>query len=117
MGKYYEIVHSKGGDLDCQDCCFGKNGICEADEKYNNQCNKWNVWKECEGKKIDAGESNCTLYGVIHWAFFPEQTPNFGDQIILAYPPEQMTEPIITIYDRNTEWIDGCKYAVITPCV
>lgn len=57
------------------------------------------------------------LHGVIHWAFFPEQTPNFGDEILLVYPPEQITKPIVTIYDRNTEWIDGCKYAVITPCV
>lgn len=57
------------------------------------------------------------IFGVIHWAFFPEQTPNYGDEILLVYPPEQMTNPIVTIYDRNTEWIDGCKYAVVTPCV
>jgi len=70
-----------------------------------------------KANEAETGESNCTIFGVIHWAFLPEQTPSYGDEILLVYPPEQMTKPIVTIYDRNTEWIDGCKYAVITPCV
>jgi hypothetical protein len=57
------------------------------------------------------------IAGVINWADFNEKKPNYGDLIILRFPPEAMTQPIITIFDRDTQWLDGDVYAVIEPCL
>ncbi len=57
------------------------------------------------------------IAGVIIWADFNERKPNYGDLIILRPPPETMTLPIITIYDMDTQWLDGDVYAVIEPCL
>lgn len=99
-----------GNNLDNTDWGFEEGIIISANDLEK-------LLDVCEGNIVNSKPANCAIFGVIHWAFFPEQTPNYGDEILLVYPPEQMTKPIITIYDRNTEWIDGCKYAVITPCV
>ena len=53
--------------------------------------------------------------GVINWENFNEKLPTYGDLIILRFPPEARMQPIITIYDRETQWLDGCVYAVIEP--
>lgn len=50
---------------------------------------------------------------IIRFIDFEDQTPNYGDQILLQYPPESGRDPIITVYDRYTDWIFGCRYAVI----
>ncbi len=68
----------------------------------------------CESQKPEANENTLPIADVINWVFFPE-IPNIGDEIVLVYPPEQMMEPMIVIYDRDVEWIDGCKWALITP--
>jgi hypothetical protein len=57
------------------------------------------------------------IAGVINWADFNDKKPNYGDLIILRFPPEAMTNPIITLYDRDTQWLDGDVYAVIEPCL
>lgn len=57
------------------------------------------------------------IHGVINWAYFNDEKPNYGDQILIQCPPEQMSTPRVEIYDRNTTWIDGSRYAVITPCL
>jgi len=54
--------------------------------------------------------------GTIYWADFREKTPNYGDLIVLRYAPESKASPVITIYDRYTEWLDGDVYAVIKNC-
>jgi len=62
-------------------------------------------------------KNNVVLPDVINWAYFPEDKPSYGDEILIQYPPEQMTAKTVTIYDRETELIDGCKYLVITLCL
>jgi len=57
------------------------------------------------------------IHGVINWAYFNDEKPNYGDQILIQDTPEQMTAPRVEIYDRDTTWIDGSRYAVITPCL
>ena len=61
--------------------------------------------------------NNCSIPAVINWAYFSENKPSYGDQILIQDPPEQMTTPRVEVYDRTTEWIDGSRYAVITPCL
>lgn len=60
---------------------------------------------------------NLNIPAVINWAYFNENKPSYGDQILIQDPPEQMTTPRVEIYDRNTTWFDGSRYAVITPCL
>jgi len=49
------------------------------------------------------------------WVEFTEKKPNYGDLIVVQPPPEQLTNPYLTVFDRDTEWIDGCCYVVIKP--
>ncbi len=64
IGKY-ELIHDKEGKVDCPDCCFGRNGICEGDEKYNSKCNKWHVWKEREVANTDTGDRQLNIPDVV----------------------------------------------------
>lgn len=43
-GKTYELIHDKTGNLDCGDCVFDAN--CDSSEATN-ECNRYQVWKEC----------------------------------------------------------------------
>lgn len=49
----------------------------------------------------------------IVWIDFNDKKPNYGDLIILRFPPEARMIPVITIYDRDTMWLDGDVYAII----
>jgi hypothetical protein len=64
-----------------------------------------------------AENQELNIAGVINWADFNEKKPNYGDLIVLRFPPEAMTQPIITTFDRDTQWLDGDVYAVIEPCL
>ena len=66
--------------------------------------------KKADTKQLIIGD-------VINWAFFPEQKPNYGDEILVEFPPKQMTKKEVLIYGRYTDLMDGCKYVVITPCL
>lgn len=70
-----------------------------------------------DGDPVADTESKCNKHIVINWAFFPEEKPNYGDEILVEYPPEQMTKKEVLIYGRYTDLIDGCKWALITPCL
>ena len=59
----------------------------------------------------------CNMHIVINWAFFPEEKPNYGDEILVEFPPEQMMSKKVLIYCKYTELMDGCKWALITPCL
>jgi hypothetical protein len=76
----------------------------------------WQTWR---WGNVEDTESKCNKHFVINWAYFPKEKPNYGDEILLQYPPEQCSSmpKITTIYNRDTELIDGCKWALITPCL
>lgn len=73
------------------------------------------VWNECEQEK--AVKNNAVLPLVINWAFFPEDKPNYGDEILIYPPPEQLAKKEVLIYGRYTDLIDGTKWALLTPCL
>ena len=54
---------------------------------------------------------NCSI---LNWSYFNDSEPNYRDLIIIVHPPEQKALPSIEIYDKNTIWIDGSKYALLT---
>jgi len=62
-------------------------------------------------------KNNVVLPFVINWAFFPEDKPNYGDEILIYPPPEQLAKKEVLIYGRYTDLIDGTKWALLTPCL
>lgn len=75
------------------------------------------LYEAREGKTSPDTESGLHKHIVINWAFFPEEKPKYGDEIIVEFPPEQMTKKEVLIYGRYTDLMDGCKWALITPCL
>lgn len=61
------------------------------------------ITEEQQFKSVD-------LADVVCWADMTEETPNLGDLILVRFPPEQRTRPIIIEFDELFEWIDGTQY-------
>ena len=68
----------------------------------------WGVAKRM--KELEQQVKSVDLADVVCWVDMTEETPNLGDLILVRFPPEQRTRPVIIEFDELFEWIDGTQY-------
>lgn len=68
------------------------------------------ITAERVGQNASTSDEALPIADVVCWADMTEETPNLGDLILVRFPPEQRTRPIIIEFDELFEWIDGTQY-------
>lgn len=85
-------------------------------EKFQSEYPNIPIYKLMEELRISIEEygkqqvKSVDLADVVCWADMTEETPNLGDLILVRFPPEQRTRPVIIEFDELFEWIDGTQY-------